>query len=268
MEEGILVNSELYKLLMTYGELDDDFINRAFEIIMGDEPELEPFVNDFSLSRKPSDSYGTYSREDKKIILYPENIKDSRRVTNKKLQALVTIRHELEHARNLQRLYECRHDIESMVIRFAMKDYAVKYGLDRLDPFDTDDFFIHLFPGKRAANYALNPDERIANIKSWKYLVNLLKNQRRTLDLLEARVNLYEGYTRGYVDNGSYLNPPTYEFLLNMGMYHEFYLFKKAVEQQQYVFDTRLMYGLPLKDGEEYDKKILRKVLLQKSKRQ
>ena len=137
---------------------------------------------------------------------------------------------------------------------------------DHWDSFDkTVEYY---YTGRKEEHYLIDPEERMTSIKSWKYLVNLLKNQRTTQDLLDARINLYLSYIRGYESNGWYLNPPTYEFLLKMGMYHEYYLFKKTVEQQQYVFNTRLMYGLPLIDDQEYDKKILQKVRLQKSKRQ
>ncbi len=55
--------------------------------------------------------------------------------------------------------------------------------------------------------------------------------------------------------------------MLNMGMYHQYYLFKKRVEERRdYSFNTRLMYGLPLR-REEFDQQILKKVRLQKRKK-
>jgi len=267
MEEGFIVNSELYRLLMEYKGLDDDFINKVFEIIMKDEKGLEPFINDFVVKNETSDSLGTYSYEDKVITLYENNIVVNERIRNKKLLALQVLRHEIEHARNLQRLHECREDIESTVLRYSLKDYAVSHGLDSWDYFDKVDYFSKFFRGRRKENYDLDPGERIANIKSWKYIVNLIKNQRRTPDLLDARKLLFFSYINGYVSNGCYLNPPTYEYLLKMGMYHEHYLFKKRVEEKQYVLETRMMYGLPLSE-KEYDEEVLKKVLLQKSKRQ
>ena len=90
--------------------------------------------------------------------------------------------------------------------------------------------------------------------------------EKKTEDLLTARANLYFAYTQGYNSNGWYLNPPTYEYLLNMRMMDEYRYLKKRVEEKQYVFGTRLQYGLPLIDGKEYDQKILQKVKLQKRK--
>ena len=111
----------------------------------------------------------------------------------------------------------------------------------------------------------VDPEERLSEIKAWKYLVNLLKNQRTTPDLLTARSNLYYAYVRGYKDNGYYIDAPTYQYLLKMGMYHQYYLFKRRVEEEKdYSFETRLTYGLPLNSSTEYDKKILEKVRLRK----
>ena len=263
------MNSELYKLLMTYEGLDDDFINQAFEIIMADEEGLEPFVRDFVITDAIKGSLGSYSNDERKILINRENILTGRaQIKNKKMLALQVLRHEIEHARNLQRIYECRNDIESRVLKYSLKDYAVRHHLDSPDPFDRVDYNSFYFRLKRVENYDFDPGERIAEIKAWKYIVNLLKNQRRTEDLLVARSELFYAYARGYYSNGWYLNPPTYEFLLRMGMYHEHYLLKKRVEEEQYVFDTRLMFGLPLEDKKEYDKMILQKVRLQKSKRQ
>lgn len=258
------MNSELYKLLMESRELDDDFINKAFEIIMKDEKALESFILDFQLDNG-SNNYGEYHNDKREIVINKERILESNDIKNKKILALEVLRHEIEHARNLQRFHEFRDDIESRIVRYSLRDYAIEHGYEKINTFDeVDPFYISL---RKRENYLINPGERLADIKAWKYIVNLLKNQRTSNDLLEARIGLYYAYLRGYKDNGWYLNPPTYEYLLKMGLYHEYYLFKKRVEEKQYVFESRLMYGLPLIEGEEYDKKILQKVRLQKRKK-
>ena len=258
------MNSELYRLLMEYDGLDDDFINRAFEIIMKEEKGLEPFVLDFDIKVEDNPRLGSYNNETRQILVNPENIKEFPDVSNKKLLALNVLRHEIEHARNLQRLYEFRSDIESTVVKYSLMEYAIDHRMAPITSFDQIDAFGMAY--RKIENYQIDPGERLADIKAWRYLVNLLKNQRRTDDLLEARKQLYYAYIRGYVSNGWYLNAPTYEYLLKMGLYHEYYLFKKRVEEKQYVLDTRLMCGLPLVYGDEYDKEILRKVKLQKRK--
>jgi len=271
MEEGFIVNSELYRLLMEYEGLDDDFIQIAYELIMKDEESLKPFISKMIITDKDGNSLGSYSNDTGVIRVHKNNILTNRpEIKNKKILALQVIRHEIEHARNIQRLHEMRKDIESTLLRYSLRDYVQEHRLD-VDLsryYDKQDYFSLFMRFKRIENYDRDPGERIAEIKAWKYMVNLLKNQRRTEDLLVARSNLFYSYIRGYEDNGWYLNPPTYEFLLRMGMYQDYYFLKKRVEEEQYVFDTRLMYGLPLIKGEEYDDKVLKKVLLQKSKRQ
>ena len=135
------------------------------------------------------------------------------------------------------------------------------------DYYDKDDFYILMGRLKKASNYLIDPGERLADIRAWKYIVNLLKNQRTSDDLLVARSMLYYSYIRGYQHNRYYLDAPTYLYLIKMGMYHQYYLFKKRVEEQKnYSFETRLTYGLPLTE-KEYDKSILRKVRLKKKDR-
>ena len=261
------MNSEIYKLLMEHGELDYAFIYQAFGMMIERERDLIPFINGFNVTTEDSDSYGTYDINDWIIKIYLKPFYELSEEKNLKMHALSVIRHEIEHARNMQRLYQCRNDIESTVIRYSLKDYATKHHLGYRGPYDRSEFEM-FFRGRARENYDLDPGERIARIKAWRYVVNLLKNQRRTEDLLAARVNLYRAYIRGYEDNGWYLNAPTYEFLLKTGMYHDFYLFKQRVEKEEYVFDTRLLYGLPLIKDKEFDKKILAKVRLEKRKKQ
>ena len=116
------------------------------------------------------------------------------------------------------------------------------------------------------ANKKISPDERIAEIQAWKYVVNLIKNKRRTDDLLYARSMLYYAYTDGYNNNGYYLESPTLEFLIRTDLVDEYCYIKRRMERENYTFDTRLTTGLPVTQ-EEYDKGILQKVRLQKRKR-
>ena len=259
------MNSELYKLLMTYKGLDDDFIYKAYEILMGDEDGLEPYIKDFEVVNEDDNSLASYNSYSKKIAINTDGILNAKsNIKNKKLLALRALRYEIEKAKNIKRVHEGIDDIETVLVRYGNVDYARTNGLYPITSFDQLDPTLMAF--RRYENYHLNPSERIADIKSWKYLVNLLKNQRRTDDLLAVRSNLYYAYVQGYKNNGWYLNPPTYEYLLGMRMMDEYYSLKKRVEAKQYVFDTRLLLGLPLIDGSEHDKKILEKVKLQKRK--
>ena len=263
------MNPELYALFMSYQdkELDDDFIYRAFDIMMKYETGLKDYVEDFKINEhlEPSDIedgvLGTYSVESRVVSFHKEIVLGDGRFPNKKLLTLEVLRHELEHARSLQRLYERKFDIETMVINYSMAPYAIRHQLyrgSRTDKLDPD-----LLQMRKYGTYEIDPGERIAEIKAWKFMVNLLKNQRRTDDLLLARSMLYYSYIKGYRSNGYYLEPPTYEFLLALGLYHSHYLLRKLFKNTYYNLDTRLLCGLPISE-EEYNEKVLRKVKLQK----
>ncbi len=137
----------------------------------------------------------------------------------------------------------------------------MEHKIDKIPNLDhLSDFFLRI---NTKANYETDPGERLAEIKAWKYMVNLLKNQRTSDDLLKARTMLYASYIRGYKDNRYYLDPPTYEFLLKTGMFYPFNWLKNRVEKKDYSFETRITYGLPI-TKEEYDEKVLQKVKLKR----
>ena len=254
----------LYKLYKSEKdkELDNQFISDAYTIFMERERNLSPYVKNFEISEEASNCYGAYSNENRKLIVYKNNIKKvEEKNINPNLIALQVLRHELEHARNLKTLYEGRSDIESLIVSYSLQDYALDHGMIPLSTYN--DFDRILLRYEIEANYEIDPGERIADIKAWKYLVNLLKNQRISEDLLTARSMLYYAYIRGYKDNRYYLDAPTFQFLLNANMLHAFNSLKTRIDEQNYTFEKRLMYGLPL-TYHEYDSKILQKVKLKK----
>ncbi len=266
------MSSPIYELYEQYKNkgIDDDFINKAYELMIQKEPELVPFVNNFKIEPDGEGNIASYSMRERIIRvdrdLLRENL-DAEPIKNDPIFTLRVVRHELEHARDLKKLHEGKDDIESAIIKIALRDYAIDHGLERFDFYDKTAFFMQDFNWRRKENRRVNPEERLADIRAWKYLVNLLKNQRTTQDLLIAKSKLYYAFIHGYQENPYFIEAPTYRFMLNMGMYHQYYLFKKRVEEKnEYSFYTRLMYGLPLKQ-EEFDRQILKTLGLQKRKK-
>ena len=254
--------SKIYELYKENREapLDEKFINNAFEIMLDDDKGLIPYIEDFRITKLPRNLIGAYSNEERCIKINKEAIEEQS--INQQLFALHVLRHELEHARNLKTLYEGRKDIESLVVYYSLRSYAMEHGLD-YSP-NVDNLFKSFLDISIKMNYEVDPGERLADIKASKYIVNLLKNQRRTEDLLIARGMLYYAYARGYNDNGYYLDPPTYDFLLKTGMYRDHYWLKNRVNAKDYCFDTRITYGLRVtyteyKRGISEKTKVLRK---------
>ena len=239
------------------------FIEDSFNIMIREEPELEPSINDFRVVRASEKNLGTYSNENRVIRINQKNIE--RQGGNEQLNALEVIRHEMEHARALKKFYEGRDDIESLIINYSLRDYAMMMGMDRFPNLDNLSWPYLKFNKKE--NYEIDPGERLAEIKAWKYMVNFLKNQRKTDDLLTARSNLYYAYIRGYLNNRYYLDAPTYEFLRKTGMYHNYHWLKNRVDKKDYSFETRITYGLPI-TYQEHEEKVLKKVLLKKRERE
>ncbi len=245
-------------------DFSESFLNEVFELLLKEDEDLKRYISDFKSDYTIS-TLGAYNNKNKTIMVNPFVIQSvaSAIGCSSKTQALGTIKHEMEHASNLRRLYEGGNDIESLIVRYSLVDYMVanniRYGL-----FVEDD--ANYLALKRMENYKYDPGERLANIKAERYIVNLLKNQRRTKELLAAKSKLYFTYERGYEDNGVYLDAPTYTFLLNMGMLREFYLLKKRVDQNQYSFDTRVLLGLPL-TYDEKENEILRRMKLRRVQR-
>lgn len=239
--------------------LDEKFITDAFEIMIDKENDLIPYVKDFSVTNLPKKLLGAYSNEEKCIRISKEAIEEQ--PINHQLYALHVLRHELEHARNLKILYDNHRDIESLIVYYSLRAYAMEHNLEFTR--NSDNLIKEFLDIGTKINYEIDPGERLADIKASKYMVNLLKNQRRSEDILIARGMLYYAYQRGYKDNGYYLDPPTYDFLLKTGMFHDHYWLKNRVNNKDYCFDTRITYGLPITYS-EYNEKVLQKVKLQR----
>ncbi len=240
--------------------LDENFIIDAFEVMIDKEKELIPYVKDFQITNLPKKLLGAYSNEDRCIKISKEAIEAQ--PINHQLYALHVLRHELEHARNLKTLYENHRDIESLIVYYSLRAYAMEHNLEFTR--NSDNLIKEFLDIGTKINYEIDPGERLADIKACKYMVNLLKNQRRSEDLLITRGMLYFAYQRGYKDNGYYLDPPTYDFLLKTGMYHDHYWLKNRVNDKDYSFETRITYGLPVtyseyKKGVSEKTKVLRK---------
>ena len=256
---------ELYSLLKSNQdkELSEEYFYDAFDIMIKNDKELISFIEDFII-QDDLEGEGEYNTEERIIRVNPEMIIDNEYgYISDKVTALQVIKHEMEHARGLKRLYEGRHDIESIVNEYALAFYIQKYGVSSNVFLNYDNSFGLNF--KIKANYLYNPGERIADIKSRKFIVNLLKNQRVSDELLRARKYLYLSLIRGYDDNGIYLDAPTYTFLLNLNLFRNYYLLKKTVDSSHYSLDTRVLCGLPI-TYDERENVLLRKVRLQRRK--
>lgn len=261
--------NEIYKLLKQYNnkELDKEFFEKAFSYFLKEDESLFRFVNKIKVTDadEEDETLGNYRIEDEMITIYLNNIKDEhidkKNINNRNILGLQVLKHELLHADTIRKIREGKKDIKTYVKMMGLLDYCAKKGI--YYPLETDLQYLNFLTKE---NYISDPNERTTDIDSWKYIVNLLKNQKNTQELLYARSRLYYSLIRGYKDNGIYINSPTYEFLLELRQIREFKLVKKRVEEKDYNFDTRLTCGLPISKDEYYNK-ILKKTKLQKKRK-
>lgn len=262
--------NKLYKLLKEYDNilLDKKFIEKAFDYYLEEDSDLKDYVCNIKVTDNDEDSniYGNYRMPpDKLVTIYINNIINknvySDNINRKNIFALEALKHEITHAKQLKRIDEGRKNINTEVNKLSLLNYCSEKGFFYPLP-EYDMQYINFLTNE---NYEISPDERSAEITSWKYIVNLLKNKRRSDELLFAKTNLFYSYIRGYKDNGIYINCPTYEFLIELRLMREFKLLKKKVESNNYNLETRLKNGLPITQ-EEYNNEILKRLQLTKRK--
>lgn len=237
-------------------DLTESYIQDVFDMMISEELDLIPYIEDFRITGQDGKHLGNYLRETHCIKIHKPAIEHSK-TCDPHLLTLEVVKHEMEHARNLRTAEMSKDDIESYLVKCGLRYYTMKHGIDTL--LNVDELYPRFLEMDTIANYNLNPEERIARIKAWRYVVNLLKNNRGSEELKTAREKLYKAYRRGYRDNRYYLEAPALHFLINTGMLHEHRYLIDRLHQKNYSFDTRIMYGLPVRK-EEYEEKILQKV--------
>lgn len=255
------MQKELYKIIKEYQEktITEDLIKTIFDIMISGDKGLEEYAKGLEFATN-IDAVGDYNSDTGIIRIDLNTLLELPLVDSFKLIYVIKVlRHEIEHAKNLQKLYEGRNDIESMVIKYSLIVYIIKNHLK-------SDLFIaerdpYLLYDVSSHNYEIDPGERIAEIKAHKFIISLLKNQRNSKELQAIRAMLYRAYINGYNDNGYYLDAPTYMYLLKMQMYHEFMSLKMTVDNSGYSLDTRIMCGLPI-TYQERDEVLIRKLHL------
>ncbi len=249
--------NEVYKLYQYYQgeELSCLYLYSVLEELLKESPELKPYLNDFDISSKSKD-LGNY-HFGRRVIKVNLPLIEKCMPKHPQLLAIEVIKHELEHARDLKTLEEGKDDIESLIVQYGLRYFAMRHGLDRLIDFaDLDPSFLEK---ETIANYRINPEERMVAIRGWKYVVNIFKNAKDSDELRIARNRLLKQYQRGYTKKPFYVEAPTLEFLLKTGMFQQYIMLLDRIYDKNYKFDTRLLYGLPITE-KEFDTEIQQKV--------
>lgn len=218
--------------------LDKKFICDVLDIMISHD-DLEEYVR--GLSFVESELLGSYDNHTGIVKINIDGLSSGDRTNYvKKLNSLLILRHEIEHAKNF-RTFNTSNGIEATVLGYSLIRTSAS------------------IEGHKESIYEVNPNERIADIRTFKFMVNLLKNRRNTPELNTSRENLYQSYIRGYLDMGGIIKPPTYRFLLQSGRIREYMYFVGFLgERPKYSLNTRVMCGLRI-TKEEKDQVLLLK---------
>ena len=236
------------------------FLERAFDIMMNDDPSLIPYVLDFQIHYFYETAIGSYNNEQRILSINIMNLYGKcfePRIRDRKILALQVLKHELEHARQLQMLHDSRQDIETQIVHASLRGFALKNGLVEKKENSNND--IESIKYLKNDNYYLDPCERLAEIKAWKFVAQLLRGNHHSEELKVVKESLDSVYEDGYRQTDNMC--PTYQFLYNLQLFEDLDTIKKLANQRKYNYQSRLLYGLPISDEEKkvYQKKIKEK---------
>jgi hypothetical protein len=233
---------ELNNLVKSYEEkpIDNAFVYDAFEIMKASEPKLKDDLARISVKPSPvSFARGNYHYSTKELFIYLNEIETSYLNDSQKLDACITmISHLIEHARSFQKFQNSDDDIESFVTGLCFN----------IDPNTNKVIQVDCTEGhKPLSAFLYSPVERIASIRAAEFFVNLVKDRKNQEALEDARSVLSDIYLKGYINNGYFLNPPTYNYLIERRDPETLKVLDKMVNDNKYDLYTRVLCGLPIK---------------------
>ena len=238
--------------------IDIKDIDKILELLIIDS-QLNNYILNIDIQPIRSNNLASYSNYSKKITIYSQtielmlkNIENNLLTTNvfekmlyKNLSLLQILLHEIEHA-NQTKIAYTENTLEAFIIRMA---YTV-----------CDSYFESL--------YEYSPQERLAEIKSYRKIISLIsyiKNKLETLPLILETEKL-QRYLRGYhYSNGKVICPfitffttgKKEQILLSFEWYS-----KQSLDlvYKEYNLNERFNYGFPI-SLEEYSNSMKRLVL-------
>lgn len=285
---------EILKLIYDYsanGKLADiKFVDKLIEIVVS-KKSLNNYVRNVQFTNKlDKNDYevvaATYNPQNMEILVDYESIQIN--IENKSyydplfhtleqamfrnLTITQTILHELEHAYQMKQVDNKSDDsIEaklvnaSFVLEYAMKNPRFLTALLNGE-IPTKDFISYIIQHKKLYKqyYHFNPAERLAQVKSFKTIINSIEPIKNYIPNLYEfqQASLIEEMLRGYQDSWNQGSCPTQVYLLGTGQINvwselDFYsqnpiqLMKNVSDK--YNLANRLALGLPV-SYEEYNK--------------
>ena len=257
------MEESLKKLIDKYYDrrLTRGFIEEAFDILISHYKDLESYISDFQTIFYYEDNLGRYDLQTRVLSVNVSNLCETiiePTIKNRKLLSLEVLRHELEHVKQIQTLWEGEESFEKYLLTCAFQFYCIQ---KKILNGNQDPKYIWNLAFMKKDNYDLDPSERLAEIRAFEFVLPLLDKDRDKGDLEVLKKELWKQYCKGYFMRNQFLPPPTYEFLSKIGLDTECEILRKRVVDNHYDSRTRFIYGLPM-EMEEIEKEkelILRK---------
>ena len=222
-----LVNENIGKALT------EDFILDAFDIMRSEESDLSDQLKMIHVNRCVKGSYGRYYLNKGLIVINIDEILSDESYNDKTLLALFVLRHEIEHARTVNKFCSGEDNFEN-----ALMLSCLRKGTDEIGE------YIEAIGNNNL--YFVNPLERVADIRAYIYLAKMYKkigdieSENFVLDELSRYcLSQYKVYEQD-------IECPTYRYLLGMQMYKNYSDLWSYLEECELTFDERILYGLPI----------------------
>lgn len=284
---------EILKLIYDYSKngkiADEDFINKIIELIVN-EKKLDKYLRNVvflnqGIARSDGTTIAYYDYREKNIAVSLKDMKkaldDNSRITSlfKDFEQIMALNlaitrfmlHELEHANQSKRIFNSLDDsIETKLLKASTKYYKFLSNGDLMekicfDKASEEEILAYASQINKLYReyYLYNPSERLADIISYKTILNIIRpieNNVSKLKIFERELFL-SALLRGYQTLYNRITCPTETFLSGTNQNEvwskfDFYddddskLLEKASEQ--YSISKRFNLGLPI-TNEEYE---------------
>lgn len=289
-----LMQLRLAKLLYDYSikrkTVDENYIYKVIDIVIAGRGLIKyvaryEVVKELEQSQMDqNENVACYNYDDKLITLSQNGIKSlieqskqaflgffpSNLEQHLFINLVITqvILHELEHA-NQQKIVQTTNDMEAKILRLRgiinVRSINELRKIGKISEEETEkliDLKIQEFAKKRAGLYLYAPRERLAEIRSYQQVKNILQQLPVKVDSLNAFAHVFEeeSMLRGY----DVLSPTIY-YLTELGEHRELRKFDwydedpdKALQKskENYSLEKRLIYGLPTTEDERTNYKM------------
>lgn len=177
-----------------------------------------------------------------------------------------SVLHEFEHVNQEKMIAEDNEEesLETTILKLTVKKFDpedIQKLIEDGWTFQEIEIAMCLEYRKKIEKYKINPSERLAEIKSYQQILDMLEIIKVfTPNLIDyEETSQMENFLRGYKEYWGMIIAPTYEYILDPGAlqklskFHAYLNYDDSLKgiKKYHSLETRLTYGLPI-DWQEY----------------